>query len=271
MIDIIVTGTARRMENYNMPEQKKNLSDEELRELREKTEADLQRAAEILKEIVASQQESDKKSAESRWEIEKIEKRVIKLSAKNEKTIAELSHTSKNHGKLIGDLGNKFGKYTEAFAKPSLKRILDEHFEADYQGWLYHNELRGVQDLEVDVWATARNGTGAAFLVEIKSKFKPKHIKQVWRIVEKFRLYKTDYRHQPVYPILAVVEITERHRELVWKSGIHLIDIADGVFSLAKPPAEFKAFGFHGADGVRRDVPSLQLVWNDDWEKLNSQ
>ena len=69
----------------------------------------------------------------------------------------------------------------------------------------------------------------------------------------------------PVYPILAVVEIDKRNRELVWDSGIYLIDVADGVFELAEPPAEFEPFGHHGAEetsgGVQRAVPShLRLV-----------
>ena len=247
-----------------MPEQKRIMTDEELRELREKTEENLQRTSEMLKEIVAFQKESNKKSAESRREIEELQK-------KNEKTIGELSNASKNHGKLIGNLGNKFGKFTESLAEPSLKRILDVRFDADYQGWLYHNELRGVQDLEVDGWAKARNGTGAAFLVEIKSKFKPKHITQVWRLVEKFREYNPDYRHRAVYPILAVVEIKNSHRELIWQSGIYLIDIADGVFEMTEPPAEFKPSGYHGSDAVRRDVPHLRLIRSDNQERQTTQ
>ena len=308
-----------------MPEQKKYITEEELKELKEETEKSFQRAAELIREVAANREQSDKISDETRREIEEIrrkreaestrcqaeieeirrkreaeskrcqaeieeirkkseaesairraeieeiQKRASELSEKNEKTIAELSAASENHGKSIGDLGNKFGKFTESLAEPSLKWILDERFEADYQGWLLGGKSRGSKDLEVDGWATARNGTGAAFLVEVKSRFKPKHIKQVWRIVEKFRQYKTEYRHQPVYPILAVVEITDRHRELVWNSGIYLIEIADGVFEMAKPPANFNAFGFHGMEGVRRDVPHLRLVRSDNWQKRISR
>ena len=240
----------------------------EIEEIRRKREAESKRCQAEIEEI---RKKSEAESAIRRAEIEEIQRRANELSEKNEKTIAELSAASKNHGKSIGDLGNKFGKFTESLAEPSLKRILDERFEADYQGWLLGGKSRGAKDLEVDGWATARNGTGAAFLVEIKSRFKPKHIKQVWRIVEKFRQYKTEYRHQPVYPILAVVEITDRHREQVWNSGIYLIEIADGVFEMAKPPANFNAFGFHGMEGVRRDVPHLRLVRSDNWQKRISR
>ena len=171
------------------------------------------------KKIEEMRKKYDEESAIRRAEIEVLQK-------KNEKTIAELSAASKRQRKSIGDLGNKFGRFTESLAKPSLERILEQQFDADYQGWLYHKEMRGVQDLEVDGWAKARNGSGAAYLVEVKSRFKPKHLRQVWRMVERFRQYKTDYRHRSVYPMLAVVEISDRHRELVWDSGVYLIDIA---------------------------------------------
>ena len=254
-----------------MPEQKKCITDEELKELKEETERSFQRAEEAIERLAVNREEWDKESAETLREIREIQKRTTELSEKNEKSIAELSAMSKKYGKSIGDLGNKFGRFTESLAKPSLERILEQQFDADYQGWLYHKEMRGVQDLEVDGWAKARNGSGAAYLVEVKSRFKPKHLRQVWRMVERFRQYKTDYRHRSVYPMLAVVEISDRHRELVWDSGVYLIDIADGVFRMGEAPANFRANGSHGTDGVRREVPHLHLVRSDGREKRTAQ
>ena len=253
----IIELIAGQMEKYNMPEQKKYITEEELRELKEETERCFQRAEEAIERLAVNRAESDK--------------RIEELQKKNEKTIAELSAASKRQRKSIGDLGNKFGRFAESLAKPSLERILEQQFDADYQGWLYHKEMRGVQDLEVDGWAKARNGSGAAYLVEVKSRFKPKHLRQVWRMVERFRQYKTDYRHRSVYPMLAVVEISDRHRELVWDSGVYLIDIADGVFRMGEVPANFKANGSHGTDGVRREVPHLHLVRSDGQGKRTAQ
>ena len=251
-----------------MPEQKKCITDEELKELKEETERSFQRAEDAIERLAVNREESDRRIAANR---EESDKRIEELQKKNERTMAELSAMSKKLGKSIGDLGNKFGRFTESLAKPSLERILEEQFDADYQGWLYLNELKGVQDLEVDGWAKARNGSGAAYLVEVKSRFKPKHLRQVWRMVEKFRQYKTDYRHRSVYPMLAVVEISDRHRELVWDSGVYLIDIADGVFRMGEAPANFRANGSHGTDGVRREVPHLHLVRGDGRGKRTAQ
>ena len=247
-----------------MPEEKKFMTDEELQEIRDKTESNFQRASEMLQEIVAIQKETEEIRKKNEAEIAEAEKRAKAQAEITDRKIAELSETSKNHGQQIGGLGNKFGSFTESLAEPSLRRILEKNLEADYQGWLLCGRSRGSKDLEVDAWATARNGSGAAYLVEVKSRFKPKHINQVFRIVEKFREYRPEYRNKDVYPMLAVVEISAGHRELVWGSGITLIDIADGVFKLAEQPEGFTAIGHHGTDSVRRAVPHLQLVRRND-------
>ena len=96
--------------------------------------------------------------------------------------------------------------------------------------------------------------------MEIKRKFRKKHIKQVWQLVKRFRIHKSRYRARAVYPMLAVVDISDAGRATVWNAGIHLIEINDGVFRYAKPPQDFEADGYHGMRGVRKDVPHLRAI-----------
>ena len=143
---------------------------------------------------------------------------------------------------------------------PSIKKFLHKEFDAEFL-----DRLR-VKDLEIDAWGEARNGEAAVYLVEIKSKLRtPKHIGQVWNQVEKFRRYMPDYQGYDVSPMLAAVEITDDEREQVWKNGIYLIDVADGVFDLAKPPVDlnFIPNGGFGLESHQRAVPRhLRLVRN---------
>ena len=218
-----------------MPEEKNIATNEEIREIRAETEKLHKHTAKLLDEITEKQKESD---------------RLIK----------NLTESCKHQNEQIGGYGNKFGDFTEAMAKPSIKRILDERFNADYRKGFSVNYLQEVGTLEVDAWGEARNGVKAAYIVEIKSRFKPKNIKQVLRQVEKFRKYVERYRDHAVYPVVAAVQISDKNRLRVWKAGMHLIDIADGVFSLAKPPSNFNPNGHHGLEGVRKEVPPLRLV-----------
>ena len=160
----------------------------------------------------------------------------------------------------IGGLGNKFGDYTEAMARPAIRRILEERFHAHYLGPVRFKSTNEVEAVEVDAWGLSRNGTGTAYLVEIKSKFREKHIAQVWKQVERFRIHYSEIWEQAVYPMLAVVDISEEGREKVWNAGFHLIEINDGVFQYAKPPQDFEADGYHGMRGVRKHVPHLRAV-----------
>ncbi len=228
-----------------MPEQENLTTEERIQKIREETERINQRVVKMQEEREERWKRSDKK-----WK--KLGKKIAKVNA----TATKLAATAKEHGKQIGGHNNKFGSYTEALAEPSVRRVLDEHFDADYM----ESYERG--NLQLDGWGIARNGTGAAYIVEVKSKFEPEHLDQVWRLVRHFRIEKPEFESREVYPILAVVEIDKDQRELVWESGIHLIDVSDGVFEWTRPPMGFMPCGDHGANGVvRRALPRhLRLV-----------
>ncbi len=215
-----------------------------------------ERITSMLAEIVQINKDSAAASA-AEWA------EIWKLSRKNEATIAELATLSKDLRKEVGGHTNKLGSYTESLAEPSIRRILEEHFDADYQGRINieHNR-QSLGPLEVDAWGVARNGVEAVYLVEVKSRFRPRHIRQIWRQVELFRQYMTMYCDHSVYPMLAVVEVSKAHRCQIWEQGIHVIDVADGVFSLSSPPKKFEANGDHGLKVHRRSLPPMRLVWD---------
>ena len=225
-----------------MKKSKQSKSDERIRKLNE-------RCAENQAEVTQLNKE-----------IKQLDKEIRQMQKENAKQLKENAKQLKETRRQIGGLGNKFGGYTEAMAMPSIKRMLHERFDADFKGSnLVRNTNNGL-DMEVDAWGVSRNGTGAAYIVEIKSKFRDKHIKQVWQLVERFRIHQSEYRARAVYPMLAVVDISDEGRAMVWNAGIHLIEIDDGVFQYAKPPKDFEADGYHGMRGVRKDVPHLRAV-----------
>ncbi len=249
-----------------------------------KTKKYKQRRAQLLAEVAQLKKESAEQSKKSEKEYEELRnlfketdkkfEEVGNLFKESDKKIEELGKEVKEvveglrqvrigieyHGEQIGGLGNKLGGYTEAMAMPSIRGILERDFEADFKGWLGAGGTKYKADLEVDAWGVSRNGTGAAYIVEIKSRFRKKHIKQVRQIVKRFRIHKSKYRVRAVYPMLAVVDISDKGRAMVWNAGIHLIEINDGVFRYAMPPQDFEADGYHGMHGVRKDVPHLRAV-----------
>ncbi len=222
-----------------MKRENQSASDERIRKLNE-------RYAELQVEVAQLKKENEKQIKETDRQIKETKEMIVE------------------NGKQIGGLGNKFGGFTEAMARPSIRRILEKRFEADFLGSIRFRNSKEMEALEIDAWGLRRNGTGAAYIVETKSRFRYEHIEQVLQQVERFRYYMSDYEKRAVYPMLAVVEISEEDRRKVWNAGIHLIYINEGVFKYATPPEDFVANGYHGVYGVQRGVPHLRLVVGGD-------
>ena len=232
-----------------MPNKNQSKSDKKTRKYKKRRAQLLAEAAQLKKECAKQSKKTDKKFEEVGKKIEEVVEGLRQARIGIE-----------NNGEQIGGLGNKFGGYTESMARPAIRRILEERFHAHYLGPVRFKSTNEVEAVEVDAWGLSRNGTGTAYLVEIKSKFRDEHINQLWKQVERFRIHCPEYWEQAVYPMLAVVDISEEGREKVWNAGIHLIEIDDGVFQYAKPPKDFEANGYHGMHGVRKDVPHLRAV-----------
>ena len=228
-----------------------------------KTRKYKKRRAQLLAEAAQLKKETEKLNKECAEQSKKTDKKFEEVGKKIKEVVEGLRQARigiENNGDQIGGLSNKFGGYTEAMARPSIRRILEERFHAHYLGPVRFKSTNEVEAVEVDAWGLSRNGTGTAYLVEIKSKFRDEHIAQVWKHVERFRIHYSEIWGRPVYPMLAVVDISEEGREKVWNAGIHLIEIDDGVFQYAKPPKDFEADGYRGMPGVRKDVPHLRAV-----------
>ena len=249
-----------------MTNQNQSKSDERIRKLNERCAQLQAEAAQLRKETEKLNKENAKQIKETRILINE----VSESQKKSQKEWKKIRKQFKETGKQIDGLGNRFGDYTEAMARPSIRRILKERFNADYLGPLRYRSTDEVEAVEVDAWGLSRNGTGAAYIVETKSKFRDEHIEQVLQQVERFRYYMSDYDDRAVYPILAVVDISEAGRRKVWDAGIYLLDVNDGVFKYLEPPEDFEANGDHGAYGVQRGVPYLQLVVGNNHKKCGT-
>ena len=244
-------------------EDKKEIDELKKENLRKKAEQDKE-ISELKEKNMKEKAERDKENAERDKKISELKEKFLKEDAERkkesderlkriEKQIEENYELIEENGKLIGGLGN----YTEAMAMSSIRRILEERFDADFLGPIQYKRNKELAALQVDAWGLSRNGTGVAYIVKTKSKFRDEHIEQIWQLVERFRCYREE---QAVYPMLAAVQISEEQRQRVWAEGIYLIDINEGVFRYAEPPKGFKAKGYHGVHRVQRNVPQLRLA-----------
>ncbi|MCI0524723.1 MAG: DUF3782 domain-containing protein [Acidobacteria bacterium] len=159
----------------------------------------------------------------------------------------ETDRQIKQVNKQLGELGNKFGSFTEGLAWPSMEKALYEQFGMNDVGFRRKAHHNG-ESIEVDVLAYDNTGArNEVYLVEIKSQLTQEGIDQFLRTISDFPRFFSDLKDRKIYGIIAAVDISDKMQKEVWKQGLYLARISDDTFKLQAPP-DFKpkAFGRNG-------------------------
>ena len=184
--------------------------------------------------------------------IRSINQTLDRSAEDHKKEIAEIRALNKRNSEMIaennrqfGGLGNRFGEIFQSLVEPSLKRILDEDFDADVVATylMLRDEFVGIE-FEIDAFGASRSRDGIAYIVETKANFEEADIKQIKRTVESFRRFLNSfetyeaYKDYEIYPILLTENISEEACDRLWnQERIHVINVTDGrLFELATPP-----------------------------------
>jgi hypothetical protein len=137
--------------------------------------------------------------------------------------------------KQLGELGNKFGSFTEGLALPSMEKILYQQFKMDVVAPRAKARQNG-QTLEIDVLAYDNGSRNEAYLVEVKSHLTPEGIEQMLKTIERFPKFFGAHRDRTIYGVIAAVNIPYNLRSEVLNKGLYLARIHDGEFELLTPP-----------------------------------
>ena len=197
--------------------------------------ADLLRSQAEFRE---SQKETDRQSKETDQQLKELQKetyRQIKESS------AETGRHIDRVSKLVGDIGNKFGRFTEGMAEPSMRKLLDSFgMTAIHPRALFRSEDRS-RTLEVDVLGYDRGDLREeVYIVEVKSLLTPDSVTQALKTIADFReLGPVALRHRPIYGVIAAVDIPEGMDKAVTRRGLYLARINEDTFQLLTPP-DFK-------------------------------
>ncbi|GAB3721649.1 hypothetical protein [Spirosoma lituiforme] len=149
----------------------------------------------------------------------------------------ETDRITKQNAKLIGDIGNKFGSFTEGMAFPSMEKVLRKQFGMTTITTNYKTEY-GPDTLEIDVLGMANGEVNTVVLVEVKSHLKDRDIDQLLKSLDRFRRFHPEYAHKKLFGILACVQGAKEVRDKAMASGLYVASIHDEVFEL-KTPAYF--------------------------------
>lgn len=155
---------------------------------------------------------------------------------------AETDRQIKQVNKQLGELGNKWGSFTEGMAIPSMSKVLYDDF--GLQVVLPNAKVRqNGHSLEVDVLAHTNDDRRIVFVVEIKSHLTQAGIDQIKKTIADLPTFFPHLAGHTVYGVISAVHVTDHMRQEVLKEGLYLAQISDETFKL-RVPRNFKPHAF---------------------------
>lgn len=196
---------------------------------------------EELKELVAGLARTQEKGRE---ETDKALQDLARAKEETEEAFQELARVQARTTKQLGELGNRFGGFTEGMALPSVREILYEKFGVD-AAVTDARARRNGSSLEIDAVGIANGEVGKVYIVEIKSRLREEGLQQILKHLQSFGDFFPDHRGKTLYGILVAVDVPEELEERVLKQGIYLAKIHGDLFELVLPQ-DFVPRGFPG-------------------------
>ncbi len=195
----------------------------------------------ILKNLAVSQQETDKKFQatekllkESSLETERLMKESsLETDKRFQETERIIKEQNKELNRRIGDLGDKFGYFTEGMALPTMELILETRFKVDTITPRFKKKLPNGKQLEYDVFGYCNGTVNNAVVVEIKSKLKYDHITEMVGELQEFKTNFPEYASKHLFGILVAVDVPSKDLiDHVKAKGLYFARIANDIFAM---------------------------------------
>ncbi|MGH9838221.1 MAG: DUF3782 domain-containing protein [Blastocatellia bacterium] len=171
-------------------------------------------------------------------ELRELVASLARTQAENSQQQKETARQIDRVTEQIGDIGNKFGRFTEGMAEPSMRKLLGEKFgmTAIHPRALFHSDDRS-RTLELDMLGYDKDDLREEiYIVEVKSQLTPEGITQALKTIADFReLGPVALRHRPIYGVIAAVDIPKGLDKAVTNQGLYLARISDDTFKLLVP------------------------------------
>ncbi len=192
-----------------------------------------------LKDLVASlavtQKEVARQMEESNKRIMAMQQEAARQMEISQKELAasrkEVDKQIKQTQKQLGELGNKWGTFTEGMAIESIKKILKDEFNIPVISRNVQKRMNG-ESIEMDAFGYENSTVNTAVIVEIKSHLREDAVEQIERIMEDFPRFFPDHADKKLYGIIACVHAPDNIKNILRKKGIYLAVLHDEVFEL---------------------------------------
>jgi hypothetical protein len=164
--------------------------------------------------------------------------KVAKEMAEIRQNLREMAKASADAWKAIGELGNKWGTYTEGEAAPAVDRVLREKFGANTVIEHATVRKRGASQ-EFDTIGIVNGKKNQVILTEIKSNLTEGELKKFEKKFADFFEFFPEYRGMTLLGLLVAVQMPQGMPDRVARRGFYLMRPSDSSFDLLPPPKDF--------------------------------
>ena len=182
----------------------------------------------MVASLAVAQKETARQMEESNKRVEAIQQETARQMEISRK---EVDKQIKQTQKQLGELGNKWGTFTEGMAIASIKKILFEKFNIPVISHNVQKRMNG-ESIEMDAFGYENSTINTAVIVEIKSHLREEAVEQIERIMEDFPKFFPDHADKKLYGILACVHAPDSIKNFLRKKGIYLAVLHDDIFEL---------------------------------------
>jgi hypothetical protein len=163
--------------------------------------------------------------------------------------VKETAQQIKQVNQQLGELGNKWGDFTEGMAWPLMNKILRDQFGMNSVN--PHTVHLNGRTLEIDFFGYDSTGSrDEVYVVEVKNRLDKDGIDQILRIIEDLPKFEAFTRGRKIYGVIAAVDIPKEMYNVAINKGLYVARVSDDTFELAVPRGfKPKAFGADKQNG----------------------
>ncbi len=173
---------------------------------------------------------------------DRVSRLIEDLAKEGAERQAETDRQLRTLRKEVGGLANKWGRYTEAMAYPSMDKLLREDFQMEFVAPDVTKRLNG-RSLQIDVLGYSNTRTSAVYVVEVKSRLRSEDVDQILNILDSFFDFFPEHHGKALYGVLAAVHVEDSLRARVLKKGLYLAEVSGDLYEL-NVPEDFKPRSF---------------------------
>ena len=178
----------------------------------------------ILRDVAIRQVETDKRTVETDKRLD----RITILSEQNAERQAETGRQIQRVDKQLGELGNKWGSFTEGLLERSVQRIMvkdlgitDTSFGA--------SKYKNGKTIEIDVLGVSNGTNNRVVIAEIKSHLRETAIEQIQQQLNDYLYFASEHKDKELLGLIACISAAPNIIQQALKAGLIVLIVNDNL------------------------------------------